>query len=322
MMGTEKARPGLAECLRFDPESARIEIVDFIRAQTERFNRSGALVGLSGGLDSSTVAYLCVEALGKGRVFGLVLPERDTAPQNTEDGMRLAESLGIPHEKIDITPFLRDLGAYELFPKELTSSRKAMEGALSLVRRAAGKRSPFAESFSSIYMPAGPGNDFVNRMHAFMTAKTRARMIVLYFHAIRRNYLVVGTDDLTEQTIGFYDKYGDGACDISALSHLYKSQIKKLAAHIGVPSHIVNKPSSHDLWGQGMPNEEVIGLSYEKLDMVLCGLLAGTREADIAGAAGVSPETIESIKGSIRSERVRRSMPISIKGTTAAGKKT
>ncbi|HTX44478.1 MAG TPA: NAD(+) synthase, partial [Methanocella sp.] len=169
----------------------------------------------------------------------------------------------------------------------MTSSRTAMEGALDRMKRMAGKVSPFAELFSSIYTGTGPGEEYVSKMHAFMTAKTRTRMMVLYFHAILRYYLVAGTDDLTELTIGVYDKYGDGACDISVLSHLYKSQIKKLAAHIGVPRHIVDKPSSHDLWGQGMPNEKVIGLSYEKLDMVLCGLLQGAREADIADAADV-----------------------------------
>ncbi|HTX44479.1 MAG TPA: NAD(+) synthase [Methanocella sp.] len=118
MMGTEKKRPGLAECLRFDPESARREIVSFIGSQVKRFSRDGALVGLSGGLDSSTVACVCVEALGKGRVMGLILPERDTASRNTEDAVRLAESLGIPHEIIDVSPILRDLGAYEIFRRK------------------------------------------------------------------------------------------------------------------------------------------------------------------------------------------------------------
>lgn len=310
------ARPdsGLTECLAFDLEKARAKIVDFIRVQVKRFGKAGTMVGLSGGLDSSAVAFLCVEALGKERVMGLVLPERDTTPQNTEDAIRLAEHLDISYKKIDISPILEGLGAYALFPKEMTSSRPAMEKSVERMKRMTGKESMFAESFSSIYTPRGKDEQdkYVSRMHAFMTAKTRARMMTIYFNAIVMDYLVVGTDDLSELTIGFYDKYGDGASDISILSHLYKTQIKKLAAHIGVPEHIVNKPSSHDLWGQGIPNETTIGLPYEKLDMVLCGLTEGMREADIADEAGVSPDTIAAIKRSIKSELVRRSMPIPV----------
>ncbi|BAI60517.1 NH(3)-dependent NAD(+) synthetase [Methanocella paludicola SANAE] len=307
------AENSLKECLAFNPEKARAEIVDFIRSQIRRFNKKGTMIGLSGGLDSSTVAFLCVEALGKEKVMGLILPERDTTPKNTEDGIDLAEKLGIPYKKIDISPILEGLGAYTLFPKEVTSSRSAMEEAVDRMKRMTGKQSAFAESFSSIYTPGGAQEDhYVGRMHAFMTAKTRARMMTIYFHAIIMDYLVVGTDDLSELTIGFYDKYGDGACDISILSHLFKTQIKALAAHIGVPEHIVNKPSSHDLWGEGMPNEETIGLPYEKLDMVLCGLMEGLWEADIADMAGVRLDDIVAVKKSIASERVRRSMPISV----------
>lgn len=311
MMHTEKNAKPLQEGLRFDPEKARIKIVDFVRREVEYFRKAGVIIGLSGGLDSSTVAYLCAEALGKDRVMGLILPDRDTSPENTEDGMKLAEKLGIKHQKIDISPILRDMGVYELLPESMTSSRSAMESSLQRIKRMTGKESTFAESFGSIY--AGKKSEgYVNVMHAFMTAKTRVRMIMLYYHGILMDYLVAGTDDKTELTIGFYDKYGDGACDISLLSHLYKTQIKALAAHIGVPSHIVNKPSSHDLWGHNLPNEEIIGLTYEKLDGILYGMEARMSDAEIAGLSGVRLDTIESIKRSIKTERIRRSMPITL----------
>lgn len=311
MMHMEKNAKPLQEGLKFNPEDARARIVDFVRREVDYFKKSGVIVGLSGGLDSSTVAYLCVEALGKDRVMGLILPDRDSSPENTEDGMKLADSLGIRHQKIDISPILRDMGAYQLLPQNITSSRTAMESSLQRIKRMTGKESTFAESFSSIY--AGIKREgFVNVMHAFMTAKTRVRMILLYFHGTLMDQLVVGTDDKTELTIGFYDKYGDGACDISLLSHLYKTQIKKLASHIGVPPHIVNKPSSHDLWGHNLPNEELIGLSYEILDGILYGMEAGLSDGEIAGQSGVRLETIESIKHAIRTERVRRSLPISL----------
>ena len=284
MMHTERIKSSL----QFDPEKARTEIVSFVRREADRFEKAGAVIGLSGGLDSSTVAYLLVEALGKDRVMGLVLPERDTSPENTIDAMKLAESLGIPYEKIDISPILQNIGVYDLFPGQETSSRQAMERSLDRIKRMTGKESPFATLFAQIYSgEKDKASEYASRMHAFMTAKTRVRMIVIFYHAILKDYFVAGTDDKTELTIGFYDKYGDGACDISLLSHLYKSQIKKLAGYIGVPAHIVNKPSSHDLWGHNLPNEETIGLSYEKLDGILCGMDAGYTDAELAGQFGV-----------------------------------
>ena len=84
---TETEKLGFPEYLEFDTEQARKEIVEFVRNQVNNFRKNGVVVGLSGGLDSSTVAYLCVEALGKDKVYGLILPDRDTKPQNTDDGM-------------------------------------------------------------------------------------------------------------------------------------------------------------------------------------------------------------------------------------------
>jgi NAD+ synthase len=135
-------------------------------------------------------------------------------------------------------------------------------------------------------------------------------MIELYFHAILKNYLVAGTTDRSEWRIGFYDKYGDAASDISLLKHLYKTQIRELARHIGVPDYIIEKPSSGDLMGEGLPNEEAIGVSYEKLDRILCGLDIGLADVRIAEAVGEPIDTVEIVKKAIEANKVRESMPI------------
>jgi len=269
------------------------------------------LVGLSGGLDSSTVAYLCVEALGKDKVMGLILPERDSNPKNIDDAMNLAKSLGILHQKIDVSPIIRDLGAYDLMSHEEASDRVALERRAESGRIISGKELPSTEHFSPTFV-LGSSLSSSNPFIAFGTAKTRTRMMVLYFHAIIKNYLLVGTGDRSELSVGVYDRYGDGANDITILKQLYKTQIKQLAKHIGVPDHIVNKPSSADVFGMGLPNEELIGLSYLKLDDILCGIWSGVADDVIASKSGVQPYVVESVRKAMKDASFVASLPLSL----------
>jgi NAD+ synthase len=277
LIEVENEQSGFADRPAFNVEKARQDIVEFVRNEVKNFEKDGVLVGLSGGLDSSTVAYLCIEALGKDKVMGLILPERDSNPKNIDDAMNLAKKLGISHQKIDISPIIKYLGAYDLMSYEEASERETIGQAAEHTRIISGEDLLSTEQFSPKTVP-GSSSLATNQITAFATAKTRTRMMVLYFHATVKNYLLVGTTDLSEFSIGVYDRYGDGASDISILKHLYKTQIKQLAKHIGVPDHIVNKPSSGDLFGMGLPNEVFIGLSYLKFDNILCGI--GSCSAD------------------------------------------
>ena len=309
---TETEKLGFPENLEFDAEKTRKEIVEFVRKQVNNFRKEGVVVGLSGGLDSSTVAYLCVEALGKDKVYGLILPDRDTKPENTDDGMNLAKSLGIPHQKIVISPFLKELGAYDVVSHEKASDRKFIEETLKSVTIVSEKELSPIKHFCPT-MVVGASSLSVKDFAAMGAAKTHVRMTVLYFHSTLKNYLLVGTDDRSELTMGVYDRYGDGACDISILSHLYKTQIKKLAKHIGVPDHIVNKPSSADLFGDSLPNEKLIGLSYLKLDDILCGIRkSGLNDADIARKAGVKPAVVQSVRKGMKDASFVADLPVSL----------
>jgi NAD+ synthase len=311
MIKIEKERLGFADCLAFNVEKSRQDIVEFVRNEVKNFEKDGVLVGLSGGLDSSTVAYLCVEALGKDKVMGLILPERDSNPKNIDDAMNLAKSLGIPHQKIDISPIIRDLGAYDLMSHDEASDRTAIERRAERGRIISGKKFPSTEHFSPTFV-LGSSLSVNNPLIAFGTAKTRTRMMVLYFHATLKNYLVVGTGDRSEFSIGVYDRYGDGANDITILKQLYKTQIKQLAKHIGVPDHIVNKPSSADVFGMSLPNEELIGLSHLKLDDILCGIWSCVVDDVIASKSGVQPDIVESVRKAMKDASFVASLPLSL----------
>jgi NAD+ synthase len=108
--------------------------------------------------------------------------------------------------------------------------------------------------------------------------------------------------------MGLYEPHGDGAADIHLLIHLYKTQIRELARYLGVPQEIVNKPSSGDL-AAGLPNEAIIGLSYEQLDRVLCGLHHGIVESEIMARAGVKRRAVRGIRHAMAVANLRRSLP-------------
>ena len=100
---------------------------------------------------------------------------------------------------------------------------------------------------------------------AVANLKPRLRMITLFFQANRLNYVVAGTGNRSEATVGYFTKYGDGAVDILPIAHLVKLQVRMLAKHLGVPREIIEKPPSAGLWG-GQTDESEMGVTYEQLD--------------------------------------------------------
>jgi NAD+ synthase len=206
--------------LDFKRVARRIE--RFIRRRVSEAGASGVVLGLSGGLDSSTAAYLAVRALGRGSVLGLLLPDSSvTPPADVEDARAVANALGIETIYIDIASVH---GAYMDYLKP----HRLAEGNL----------------------------------------RARIRMCILYYYANLLNRLVLGTGDRSEVLIGYFTKYGDGGVDIQPLAGLYKTQVRALAAYLGVPERIVAKRSSPRLWAGQMAEDE-LGLAYEDIDKIL-----------------------------------------------------
>lgn len=271
-------------------------------------------MGLSGGLDSSTIAFLVKEALGRERIFALILPERDSDPENIKNARNIAKALDLNYKEIDLTPILEKIGVYKLSIEKIPQNRNLIE---SFIKK---QKTPslFAQGFSSFYEEvelAGPikkiFSKIKNETAALVTLKTRLRMVFLYYFARLKNYLVLGTSDKTEWQIGYYD--GDAIVDVQPLLHLYKTQIRKLAEFLGVPKEIIEKPSSGDIFGKGVANEIVIGLPYEKLDLILYYLEKGEKIEKIAPQTDIEKEKIKAISKLVSLEKLRKSLPSFLK---------
>ena len=205
-------------------------ITAFIRHKVQEAGAIGAVIGLSGGIDSALTAYLSVEALGADKVLGLLLPEKGiTTEQDIDDAMEVARLLDIEHKTIDISKVLI--------------------------------------SFSST-IP-----DFnKNNLLACGNLKARTRMCILYYHANVMYRMVVGTGNKTELLLGYFTKYGDGGVDIEPIGCLYKTQVRGLSRHMGVPACIIEKTPTAGLW-PGQTDEAELGVTYEAADGILAMLV-------------------------------------------------
>ncbi len=265
--------------LALDCEQETHRICSFIESELAHFKCEGAVIGLSGGVDSAVASALCARALGKDRVFGLIMPERESSPDSAKLAARHAEKLGISVSGIDITPVLEAAGSYRerdeaisgLLPEYDSRCKWKMVLPPDLLARDA-----FNYFTLKILKPNGSvssirlDNKTMRRIMAATNIKQRTRMTRLYHAAEVRNYLVCGTTNRNEYIQGFFVKYGDGGVDIEPLSHLYKSQVRRLAKHLGVIPEIINRAPTPDTYSFPVTDEEMyFRMPYEVLDRLL-----------------------------------------------------
>jgi NAD+ synthase len=279
------------------------KIEDFIRGIVQITGKDGVIVGLSGGIDSSTTATLSVRALGSDRVFGLLMPERDSDPQNFKDAKHLASKLKIEYEVLDLTPILRKIGIYDILPDNVAKNKKLLLERLSELERAATfELKP--EYLSIVSIKSG------KRGWRYAIPKLRLRSIMLYLYALPRNLLVAGTLCKSEYLTSFYDEHGDGACDIAPIRGLYKTQVRQLARYLGVPKRITSKPSSPDIFPSPiLTDEALMGISYETLDSILFCLEKGMKSNEIARDLEIDENTVKKVENTVEMAKLRREMP-------------
>lgn len=298
--------------LEFDFAKTVDDICDGIRqAMMSKLGRRGLVLGMSGGIDSSVCSALAVEALGKEKVVGLLMPEQDSSSVSKDLGQLLAEHLGIRYEVQSLSAALEALGCYrwrdeairEVVPEyaEGWKSKIVIRGGLDgqinryelVVEDPAGKR-------QQVRLPVKQYLQIV----AATNFKQRTRKTMEYCWADRLNYAVLGTPNRLEYDQGFFVKHGDGAADIKPIAHLYKSQVYALARYMNLPEPICNSTPTTDTYSLEQGQDEFyFALPYERMDVALLAFNQGWPAQKLAQEIDVETKQAEWIYGDIARKR-------------------
>lgn len=270
-----------------------------------RLKRYGGVVGISGGIDSSVSMALAAKAFSPERVFGVMLPEKDSSDDSEILAKQLAAKFGVKAITENISDTLSGFGCYtrrdeavkNVFPDYNPEKHKMKIGIKS------PPQTNLPPVFSVIVIDEN-GNERSKKLHArdYMQIvaasnfKQRSRMSMLYYHAERLHYAVIGTPNKHEVEQGFFVKYGDGGADIMPIGHLYKTQVYQLAEYLGVPQEIINRTPTTDTYSAEQTQEEFFyQFPFEIMDLLWYGYENNFDPKEVGEVMGYTPEEISGI---------------------------
>lgn len=299
--------------LKLDPSAEVERIAAALREQVlGQLRRRGAVVGISGGIDSSVVTALCVRAFGKDKVLGLFMPEHHSSDDSLALGQMLASHFGIESIIENIAPALEGLGCYR---HQLDAIRTVVpeygEGwKCKLVLPSILESDRLNITQLTVQSPDGKVSTVRLTPRAYLQIvaatnyKQRARKMTEYYHADRLNYAVAGTPNRLEYDQGFFVKQGDGSADFKPIAHLYKTQVYQLAEYLGVPEEIRRRPPTTDTFSMPQSQEEFyFALPYDRMDLCLYAFNHGIPAGDLAPVVGITPEQVERVFKDIEAKR-------------------
>jgi len=325
MQIAEELSVNIIDELNGDIGNIALKLRSFIRDQITGFKKKGVVIGVSGGIDSAVALTLCVQELGKENIYGLLLPEEESASSSKTLGAEICESLGVSYEEVPISPILRSLNIYE--QKEKIIKRTCPEYDPSV-----HKTSLILPDFLNQGLLNVPyirlvkdgemigkyrlkANDYLELI-GLQGVKQRSRMLVQYMYAEKLNYAVCGTTNKTELVLGQFVKYGDGGVDLEPLADCYKVQVYALGKLLNVNEEIIKRPPSADTWSHYTTDEEF----YWRMPIQIMDQLLYAQEHQlplqvIEKSTGLSRDTIEKARKHINrvkdtTEYVRAAPPV------------
>ena len=237
----------LKEIIDQDYTKIQQDIETFLKNSVSQNKAGGVIFGLSGGIDSVSVAYLAAKIFGK-KALALVMPDSTISPSSeTGDALKVVGELGLDYKLIDIDVI------HKVYSNHLEPDERAL------------------------------GN-----------LRARIRANIIYYYANLKNFLVLGTSDKSEYSIGYFTKFGDGSADLLPISKLYKTQLREFAKMLGVPSNIITKKSSPNLWKEHIAEDE-LGITYEEIDSILYCLEKRLSIDEIIKKTEIKRESVEKI---------------------------
>lgn len=256
---------------KLNSQKVKDEISLFIQDKVSKSHSEGIVIGLSGGIDSTVSAFLATETIGRENIFGIHMFSSTTPKEDTDHARLIAKILDIEYKEVNIDSISKE------FIKIADENN---------------------EDYASECLKLSTGN-----------LKARIRMSLLYYFANLKNYLVIGTGNRSELLIGYFTKYGDGACDMEPIGDIYKSQLRELSRDWNIPEEIIVKPPRAGLW-PGQTDEDEIGLSYELLDNLLYMIIdEDLTNKEIRNVLEISDDEINMIRNKVINSRHKVQMP-------------
>ena len=313
------------DVLKIDPAAVAKELVANLRRDVRQtLRRSGAAVGISGGVDSSVVLALCVRAFGTNRVVGVMMPEKDSSRDSIVLARKLADHLSVETVAEDMTGALVGFGCYtrrdeaikRVFP-EYDPSYKAK---ISLPGDVLDSDA-LNVFYLTIITPEGEEKskrlnlrDYL-QIVAASNFKQRSRMTMLYYHAELHNYAVVGTPNKNEHDQGFFVKWGDGGYDVAPIRHLFKTQVYQLAEYLDIPQEIRQATPTTDTYSAHSSQEEFFfRLPFEVMDLLWYAQEHDVPVPEVAQVMGLTEKQVQRVFDDLarkqRTTQYLRTLPI------------
>jgi len=297
------------DSLKLDCEQEFGRLVTQMRESVRAFKRGGAVIGISGGIDSSVVLALSARAFGPEKVIGISMPEKETSTVSSPLAEELSRRFETTYIVEDITPTLEGAGTYrkrddairELIPsygpgwtcKIVLPQNLLEKGGLNIFSVVV--ESPDGESISKRLSPKS-----YLQIVAASNYKQRTRMMTLYYHAEKNNYAVIGTGNKNEHDQGFFVKYGDGGADIKPIARYFKTQVYQLGEYLGVTEEILKRTPTTDTYSAEVTQEEFFfRLDFEKLDLIWYALDKEIPAEKTADVLGLTAEQVERVQNDI-----------------------